>query len=88
MIQSDNLPVLNYIKNRDKYVRGNKRVIHHCQMTKPKQFGDQFDILHLRGYIRGLGECSTSQTVEYSSQGIWDKSKFYRALATAYRNRS
>lgn len=35
--------------------------------------------------IHGLGEYCASQGVEHSSQGILDKSKFYRALEEGMR---
>lgn len=30
-----------------------------------------------------IGECSDSQALEDSSQGVWDKSRFYRMLEKA-----
>lgn len=33
--------------------------------------------------IYGLGEYSSSQAVEHSSRGIWDKIEFYRELEEA-----
>lgn len=49
-----------------------------CQMTKIKQFSNKLHVLCLRETNPWIGECSTSQAVEHSSQGILGQSKFYK----------
>ena len=52
-----------------------------CQMTKIKQFSNEFDVLYPRENNPWIG--ITSPAVEHYSEEIWGKSKFYGALEKA-----